>query len=113
MPAPRAADGNDGRAVAKEEYEEEERDAEEERGGYDGARDAEGEGPSRGSGRFAADYVSLGIKEPVYEVGPQQLQPYSLENSSRVSLVSLQPHDPHKHPTKFTTNVARCMICQL
>jgi magnesium transporter len=70
MPAPRAADGNDGRAVAKEEDEEEERDAEEERGGYDGARDAEGEGASRGSGRFAADYISLGIKEPVYEVGP-------------------------------------------
>uniref|UniRef100_A0ACD5ZZ83 Uncharacterized protein n=1 Tax=Avena sativa TaxID=4498 RepID=A0ACD5ZZ83_AVESA len=70
LPAPRAAEGNDGRTVAKEEEEEEVEDEEdgEERGGHDGSRDAEGPGAPRGSGRFAADYISLGIREPVYEV---------------------------------------------
>ncbi|CAM0875419.1 unnamed protein product [Alopecurus aequalis] len=67
LPAPRASEGNDGRTVAKEEEVEEDSE-EEERGGDDGARDAEGAGSSRGSGRFAADYISLGIREPVYEV---------------------------------------------
>uniref|UniRef100_A0A8R7Q1F8 Uncharacterized protein n=1 Tax=Triticum urartu TaxID=4572 RepID=A0A8R7Q1F8_TRIUA len=69
---PRAAEGGDGRAAAKEEEVDEE-DEEEDVGGReagedDGAREAEGAGAARGSGRFAADYISLGIREPVYEV---------------------------------------------
>jgi magnesium transporter len=83
-PAPRAADGNDGRAVAKEE--EVEGDSEqEERGAYDGARDTEGAGASKGSGRFAADYVSLGIREPVYEVCPERAP------AGLLCIVPLQP----------------------
>lgn len=64
LPAPRASEGTDEQAVVKEEEVEEEEE-EEERGGDDGAREA---GAARGSGRFAADYISLGIREPVYEV---------------------------------------------
>ncbi|KAF7044398.1 hypothetical protein CFC21_053626 [Triticum aestivum] len=69
---PRAAEGGDGRAAAKEEEVDEE-DEEEDVGGReagedDVARGAEGAGAARGSGRFAADYISLGIREPVYEV---------------------------------------------
>nr|BAJ95756.1 predicted protein [Hordeum vulgare subsp. vulgare] len=59
VPLPRAAEGAHGRAAAKEEDEVEE---------DDGARGTEGAGAARGSGRFAADYISLGIREPVYEV---------------------------------------------
>ncbi|OEL37170.1 Magnesium transporter MRS2-11, chloroplastic [Dichanthelium oligosanthes] len=75
---PRAAEGKDGRAVTKEEVVEEEevevrKEGEEEGGDGGGAR----EEAARGSGRFAADYISLGIREPVYEVGGQQAQPRS------------------------------------
>lgn len=79
---PRAAEGNDGRAVTKEEVEEEEevevevevaKEGEEEdtqeRGGSTGATKEEA---ARGSERFAADYIPLGIREPVYEVSGQQ-----------------------------------------
>ncbi|ONM07765.1 magnesium transporter12 [Zea mays] len=71
---PRAAGGKDGRAVTKEELEEEEEEFEvtkegeevnQETGGGSGATK---EAAARGSGRFAADYVSLGVREPVYEV---------------------------------------------
>ncbi|XP_062214955.1 magnesium transporter MRS2-A, chloroplastic [Phragmites australis] len=69
LPAPRAAEGKDGRAVTKEEevVEEEEvrKDGEEERGVGGGEAREEA---AKGSGRFAADYISLGIREPVYEV---------------------------------------------
>jgi magnesium transporter len=85
-PAPRAAEGNDGRAFAKEE-EVEEGSEEEERGAYDGARDAESAGASKGSGRFAADYVSLGIREPVYEVCAERTP------AGLLCIVPLQPHD--------------------
>ncbi|KAK3146453.1 hypothetical protein QOZ80_3BG0266480 [Eleusine coracana subsp. coracana] len=60
---PRAAEEKNGWAVTKEEDVEEEevrKEGEEDRGG-DGAE-------ARGSGRFSADYVSLGIREPEYEV---------------------------------------------
>jgi magnesium transporter len=58
---PRAAPGKDGWAVTKEDVEEDVRNkGEEESGG--------GNGDARGSGRFSADYVSLGIREPEYEV---------------------------------------------
>lgn len=75
---PRAAGGKDGRAVTKEELEEEEEEFEvtkegeevnQETGGGSGATK---EAAARGSGRFAADYVSLGVREPVYEVSDQQ-----------------------------------------
>jgi magnesium transporter len=47
--------------VTKEDVEEDVRNkGEEESGG--------GNGDARGSGRFSADYVSLGIREPEYEV---------------------------------------------
>ncbi|RLN39273.1 hypothetical protein C2845_PM01G32460 [Panicum miliaceum] len=73
---PRATEGKDGRAVTKEEVEEEDEEEVEVRkeGGEDGGSGDGGgarEDESRGSGRFAADYISLGIKEPVYEVGGQ------------------------------------------
>ncbi|XP_040378541.1 magnesium transporter MRS2-A, chloroplastic [Oryza brachyantha] len=72
LPALRAAEGKDGRAVTKEdeaaaaveEEEEEEVRREEGKPGDDGSREA----AARGSGRFSADYISLGIREPVYEV---------------------------------------------
>uniref|UniRef100_A0A0D9VXJ3 Magnesium transporter n=1 Tax=Leersia perrieri TaxID=77586 RepID=A0A0D9VXJ3_9ORYZ len=73
LPALRAAVGKDGRAVTKEDeaasaaVEEEEvevRREEDNKAGDDGAREA----AARGSGRFSADYISLGIREPVYEV---------------------------------------------
>ncbi|KAF0927422.1 hypothetical protein E2562_032727 [Oryza meyeriana var. granulata] len=72
LPALRAAEGKDGRAVTKEEEEEasavEEEEVEvrreEDKTGDDGSREA----VARGSGRFSADYISLGIREPVYEV---------------------------------------------
>ena len=60
---PRAVEGNDGRAVTKEGEEDTQ-----ERGGS-GATKQEA---ARGSERFAADYVPLGIREPVYEVSGQQ-----------------------------------------
>jgi len=75
---PRAVEGNDGRAaVTKEEVEEEEEEEEvevtkegeedtQERGGTTGSTK---EDAARGSERFAADYIPLGIREPVYEVG--------------------------------------------
>ncbi|TVU45661.1 hypothetical protein EJB05_05153 [Eragrostis curvula] len=61
---PRAAEGKDGWAVTKEEEVEEEAEAtkQSEEGSGGGGEEA------RGSGRFSADYVSLGIKEPEYEV---------------------------------------------
>ncbi|KAG2536092.1 magnesium transporter MRS2-A, chloroplastic-like [Panicum virgatum] len=73
---PRAAEGKDGWALAKEEVvEEDEEEVEvevrregEEDGGGSGDGGGAREDASRGSGRFAADYISLGIKEPVYEV---------------------------------------------
>ena len=75
---PRAAEGKDGRAsLTKEEVvEEDEEEVEvrregEEDGGGSGDGGGAREDASRGSGRFAADYISLGIKEPVYEVGVQ------------------------------------------
>jgi magnesium transporter len=72
---PRAVEGNDGRAVTKEEVEEEEEEVEvevtkegeedtQERGGTGATK----EEAARGSERFAADYIPLGIREPVYEV---------------------------------------------
>ncbi|OQU91190.1 hypothetical protein SORBI_3001G135100 [Sorghum bicolor] len=73
---PRAVEGNDGRAaVTKEEVEEEEEEEEvevtkegeedtQERGGTTGSTK---EDAARGSERFAADYIPLGIREPVYE----------------------------------------------
>ncbi|KAG2546833.1 magnesium transporter MRS2-A, chloroplastic-like [Panicum virgatum] len=73
---PRAAEGKDGRAsLTKEEVVEEDeeevvevrKEGEEEDGGSGDGGGAR-EDASRGSGRFAADYISLGIKEPVYEV---------------------------------------------
>jgi magnesium transporter len=75
---PRAAEGKDGWALAKEEVVEEDeeevvevrKEGEEEDGGSGDGGGAR-EDASRGSGRFAADYISLGIKEPVYEVGGQ------------------------------------------
>ena len=76
---PRAAEGKDGRAsLTKEEVVEEDeeevvevrKEGEEEDGGSGDGGGAR-EDASRGSGRFAADYISLGIKEPVYEVGGQ------------------------------------------
>ncbi|KAL6637619.1 hypothetical protein ACP70R_025191 [Stipagrostis hirtigluma subsp. patula] len=69
LPAPRAAEGKDGRAVTKEEVvgaDEEEEEVGKERGVGGGGETREE--AARGSGRFAADYVSLGIREPVYEV---------------------------------------------
>ncbi|CAL4926707.1 unnamed protein product [Urochloa decumbens] len=73
LATPRAAEGKDGRAVTKEEVVEEEeeeleirKEGEEEGEGGDGG--AAREDAARASGRFAADYVSLGIREPVYEV---------------------------------------------
>jgi len=74
---PRAAEGKDGWALTKEEVvEEDEEEVEvrregEEDGGGSGDGGGAREDASRGSGRFAADYISLGIKEPVYEVGVQ------------------------------------------
>ncbi|KAL5208937.1 hypothetical protein ABZP36_004560 [Zizania latifolia] len=71
LPALRAAEGKDGRVVTKDEeeaaVEEEDEDVrrEEDKPGDDGAREG---AAARGSGRFAADYISLGIREPVYEV---------------------------------------------
>ncbi|KAG8062132.1 hypothetical protein GUJ93_ZPchr0003g16872 [Zizania palustris] len=71
LPALRAAEGKDGLAVTKEEEaaavekEEEEVRREEDKPGDDGAREG---AAAKGSGRFAADYISLGIREPVYEV---------------------------------------------
>ncbi|RCV41463.1 hypothetical protein SEVIR_9G136400v4 [Setaria viridis] len=62
---PRAAEGKDGRAVTTEEVMEEEEDLEVRKEGESGGAS---EDAARGSGRFAADYISLGIKEPVYEV---------------------------------------------
>ncbi|PAN45660.1 hypothetical protein PAHAL_9G133500 [Panicum hallii] len=68
-----AAEGKDGQAVTKEEVEEDDeeevevrKEGEEDGGSGDGG--VAREDASRGSGRFAADYISLGIKEPVYEV---------------------------------------------
>ncbi|BAF12833.1 magnesium transporter MRS2-A, chloroplastic [Oryza sativa Japonica Group] len=77
LPALRAAEGKDGRAVTKDEEEEAAAAAVEEEGevevrreedkpGDDGSREAAARGS--GSGRFSADYISLGIREPVYEV---------------------------------------------
>jgi magnesium transporter len=64
----RATEGKDGWAVTKEEVMEEEEVLEVTKDGEE-----EGEsGGARESGRFSADYISLGIKEPVYEVGAQQ-----------------------------------------
>lgn len=70
LPAPlRAAEGRNGWALTKEEVVDEEvrKEGEEEREG-DGVE-------ARGSGRFSADYVSLGIREPEYEVSHEQAKP--------------------------------------
>uniref|UniRef100_A0A0E0KHI6 Magnesium transporter n=1 Tax=Oryza punctata TaxID=4537 RepID=A0A0E0KHI6_ORYPU len=68
LPALRAAEGKDGRAVTKDEEEEGEVEVrrEEDKPGDDGSREAAARGS--GSGRFSADYISLGIREPVYEL---------------------------------------------
>uniref|UniRef100_A0A0D9ZBQ3 Magnesium transporter n=1 Tax=Oryza glumipatula TaxID=40148 RepID=A0A0D9ZBQ3_9ORYZ len=82
LPALRAAEGKDGRAVTKDEEEEAAAAAVEEEGevevrreedkpGDDGSREAAARGS--GSGRFSADYISLGIREPVYEVREQAI----------------------------------------
>uniref|UniRef100_A0A0E0D4N1 Magnesium transporter n=1 Tax=Oryza meridionalis TaxID=40149 RepID=A0A0E0D4N1_9ORYZ len=83
LPALRAAEGKDGRAVTKDEEEaaaaavEEEGEGEvevrreEDKPGDDGSREAAARGS--GSGRFSADYISLGIREPVYEVREQAI----------------------------------------
>nr|CAB3493668.1 unnamed protein product [Digitaria exilis] len=70
---PRAAEGKDGRAVTKEEVLEEEEEEVEVRkeGGEEGGSGDGGvtrEEAARGSGSFSADYISLGVREPVYEV---------------------------------------------
>ncbi|CAN6304001.1 unnamed protein product [Urochloa humidicola] len=70
LATPRATEGKDGRAVTKEEVmeeEEEEEDFEVRKEGEDEGESGDGSA-ARASGRFAADYVSLGIREPVYEV---------------------------------------------
>ncbi|KAG8097795.1 hypothetical protein GUJ93_ZPchr0013g36491 [Zizania palustris] len=74
LPALRAAEGKDGRIVTKDDDEEEvaavEREDEDVRREEDKPGDygAQEVAAARGSGRFAADYISLGIREPVYEV---------------------------------------------
>jgi len=74
---PRAVEGNDGRAVTKEEVEDEEEEVEVTKEGEEDTQERGGSGATkqeaaRGSERFAADYVPLGIREPVYEVSGQQ-----------------------------------------